>query len=161
MRSLGYGLGIVTVWMLAWGSVSVANALSGAAVAVLIRWLAGSPASSTRATRIRLVPALKFAGYVVWQVVQSNVTLARQVFMPMSRLRPGVLAVPLPPMSDELLTTVVNLLALTPGTVPLSTSNGGDVLYVHVLHMTDVEAARREVLRLVQLASNASGGTTT
>jgi multicomponent Na+:H+ antiporter subunit E len=157
VKSLLYAGGIVVVWMLAWGSMSIANALSGIAVAVGIRWLNDAPRPARAEQRFRPFPALKFAGFVLVRVAQSNVALARQVFMPASRLRPGVLAVPLPPMSDGLLTLVVNVLALSPGTIPLSTSEGADVLYVHFLHISDVESSRHDVTELVDLANRAFG----
>ena len=54
-------------------------------------------------------------------------------------IRTGVIAVPLPGCSDGLLTLVTNIIALTPGTMPLQVTQDPTVLYVHVLHLGDVE----------------------
>ena len=64
---------------------------------------------------------------------------------------------PLPGCSDELLTLISNLLALSPGTMPLELRQDPIVLYVHVLHLTDVEDFRREILHLADLTVQAFG----
>ncbi len=69
-----------------------------------------------------------------------------------TRSHTGVMAVPLPDCSDGLLTLITNVVALTPGTSPLHLTRYPTVLYVHVLDMRDVEATRRDVQRLADLA---------
>ncbi len=76
---------------------------------------------------------------------------------PTDRLRTAVIGVPLPGCSDELLTLVSNLVALSPGTMPLELTHGPTVLYVHVLHLRDLEATRRDILHLTDLTVRAFG----
>ena len=83
--------------------------------------------------------------------------LTREVLAPTDRLRTAVIGVPLPGCSDELLTLVNNLVALSPGTMPLELTHDPTVLYVHVLHLRDLEATRRDILRLTDLAVRAFG----
>ena len=64
---------------------------------------------------------------------------------------------PLPDCSDGLLTLITNVVALTPGTSPLHVTRDPTVLYVHVLDMRDVDATRRDVQRLADLAYAAFG----
>ena len=64
---------------------------------------------------------------------------------------------PLPDCSDELLTLITNLLALSPGTMPVELRHDPTVLYVHVLHLRDVEDVRDEIRRLTDLAVRAFG----
>jgi multicomponent Na+:H+ antiporter subunit E len=74
-----------------------------------------------------------------------------------SRLHTGVMEVPLPECSDEMLTIITNVIALTPGTSPLHLTRRPTVLYIHVLDMRDVASTRRDVQRLADLAFAAFG----
>lgn len=65
------------------------------------------------------------------------------------------MAVPLPRCSDGLLTLITNVLAMTPGSNPVHVEPDPTVLYVHVLHMGDVERSRAGVLHLADLAFRA------
>ena len=56
-----------------------------------------------------------------------------------------------------MLTLIANVLALTPGTLPLEATTSPAVIYVHVLHLTDVETVRRDVQHLTALAVRAFG----
>jgi multicomponent Na+:H+ antiporter subunit E len=89
--------------------------------------------------------------------VRSNVELTREVLSRQSRIRTAVVGVPLPGCSDELLTLITNLLALSPGTMPIELRHDPIVLYVHVLHLTDIEEVRRQIVHLADLTVRAFG----
>ena len=150
-----YAAAIVAMWVLAWGSLSVANVLGGLVVAaVLVAVTPGGVGRHSRRPPVRPLALARFVGFAVVEIVRSNLTLVRDVLAP-SRLHPGVMAVPLPRCSDGLLTLITNLLALTPGTNPVHVEPEPPVLYVHVLHMHDVEKSRADVLHLADLAFRA------
>jgi multisubunit Na+/H+ antiporter MnhE subunit len=48
-------------------------------------------------------------------------------------------------------------LALTPGTLPVHVTREPPVIYIHVLHLHDIEAVRRDVQHLADLAVRAFG----
>jgi multicomponent Na+:H+ antiporter subunit E len=153
-----YALGVVVIWVLAWGSLSFANVLSGAAVAALMLWLAPDIfPGARRASSFRVGAVCRFGLHVAKQIVLSNLALSRVVLAKRSLIHTGVMAVPLPELSDGLLTLIVNVMALSPGTIPLQITREPAVLYVHVLQLDDVEASRRQVERLVDLACRAFG----
>jgi len=150
-----YAAAIVAMWVLAWGSLSLANVLGGLVVAaVLVAVTPGGVGRNSRRPPVRPLAIGRFLGFAVAEIVRSNVSLIRDVFAP-SRLHPGVMAVPLPRCSDGLLTLIANMLALTPGTNPVHVELDPTVLYVHVLQMHDVETSRAEVLHLADLAFRA------
>ena len=152
-----YLLGITVMWILAWGSITVANVLSGLAVAGFLLVL--SPDSLTRGRTIwfRPVGVLRFVAYVIADIVKSNVVLIWSIVSRRSRIHTGVMAVPLPDCSDELLTIISNVIAITPGTSPLYVTRFPTVLYVHVLDMRDPAATRRDAQHLADLAYAAFG----
>jgi multicomponent Na+:H+ antiporter subunit E len=157
VRAVGAVVALAAIWVLLWGTASAANVLSGVAIGTLLvlvvpglRRRRGAPSA-----RLRPVPIARLVGYMLVTTVRSNVTLTREVLSPTTRLRTAVVGVPLPGCSDELLTLISNLLALSPGTMPIDLRSDPVVLYVHVLHLTDVERVRDEILHLTDLAVRA------
>lgn len=152
-----YLVGVTLMWVLAWGSLTVANVVGGLAVAVFVLLVSPDHVRSRGGIAFRPVAVVRFAAYVAFQVVKSNVVLIGSVLARRSRLHTGVMEVPLPECSDEMLTIVTNVIALTPGTSPLHLTRHPTVLYVHVLDMRAVAATRRDVQRLADLAFAAFG----
>ena len=97
------------------------------------------------------IAVARFVGHVLGQVLRSNVELTREVLSRESGITTGVVAVELPGCSDGLLTLITNVMALTPGTMPVEVRQHPTVLYVHVLHLGDVEEMRRQVRHLARL----------
>jgi multicomponent Na+:H+ antiporter subunit E len=87
-----------------------------------------------------------YLGWLLWQIVQSNLHVARLVFQP-GRIAPCVLKVPVPQAGDFARATYANSVTLTPGTVSLMLDR--DVLTVHALdrraadELQDGELGRR------------------
>jgi multicomponent Na+:H+ antiporter subunit E len=155
--SAGFVAAIVAIWLLAWGSLSWANLASGLAVAGLL--LVAIPDVRVRAhlPRVRPVPLARLGLRLVRDLVVSNLLLSREVVTRTPRISTGIVAVPLPGCSDELLTLIANLLAMTPGTMPLEVTRDPVVMYVHVLHLGSVDAVRREIWSLRDLVVEAFG----
>jgi multicomponent Na+:H+ antiporter subunit E len=151
------GLLLIGFWLLAWGEVSVANVVSGSLLAVAL--LVAFPFKRRSAThRVRLAGATRMALYVLGQLVPSNVLVTREVLSRRSRIRTGVLAYPLEHPSDEVLSLMAHVIALTPGTMTVEATRDPAVLYVHFLLLDDVEQARRTLVRLERLAVDVFGG---
>jgi multicomponent Na+:H+ antiporter subunit E len=156
VRSLGYVVALAAIWVLLWGSASPANVLSGLAVGTALVFLVpGLRRGSTGRYRLRPVAIARFVGYVLLITVRSNVELIREVLSRSSHLQTAVIGVRLPGCSDELLTLITNLLALSPGTMPLELRNDPSVLYIHVLTRHDIEDVRSEIVRLTDLTVRA------
>jgi multicomponent Na+:H+ antiporter subunit E len=158
MRRVGLVVVLTSIWVLLWGSLSVANVASGLVLStVLLFVLPGGSRRQDRRPVIRPLAVLRLAGHVVANLAVSNVVLAREVLTPRSRVSTGVLAVPVPGCSDEVLTLLANLMALAPGTIPVETRHDSDDIYVHVLHVGDIEDVRRRLERLRDLTMAAFG----
>lgn len=156
MTTVLFALGLTVVWVLAWGSLSVANVLSGLLVAVGLLLATPDDWSWTGRGRVRPRRIAHFAGYVLVKAVQSNASVARDALARRPRVRTGVIAIDLPGASDGLVTLIANLMALTPGTMPLEVDKEpSPVLYVHILDLSDGDATRRDIRRLTELAYGA------
>lgn len=157
MRSVTYVLGLAAIWVMLWGSASPANVLSGLAVGFLLANVLPGLRSHRRWGKLRLRPLGGLAVHMLASAVRSNAALTRDIVSREARLHTGVVGVRLPACSDELITLITNLLALTPGTMPLELVEAPRTLYVHALHVDDPEAVRRSIRHLTSLAVQAFG----
>jgi multicomponent Na+:H+ antiporter subunit E len=154
---LPYTLWLVAVWVALWGNLSVANVIGGLAVALAVQ-LVFPGAGPGKARRVRPWALLHLVAYFAWQLVKANAMLAWEVMTPGRRLASGVIGVRLRTDSDAITTLVANAISLTPGTLTLTVRPDGPgcrMLYAHVLHSSDVEAVRANLVRLETLALRA------
>jgi multicomponent Na+:H+ antiporter subunit E len=146
---------LIAVWLALWGEVTVANVASGTVVALVVvslfeTWRTGELV-------FRPLRAIKFLAYFLFKLVEASVVVARTVISPRDRIRSGIVAVPLSGCTDALATLIADAISLTPGTLTLEVRREPLTLYVHVLHVDDVEEVRRDVRTLEVLAVEAFG----
>lgn len=157
MSGLGFGALLLAIWLLLWGELSPANVASGLVVVAAV--MVAVPDARFHIGRPYVRPrwALRLAWRIVGDVVRANVEVTREIVARQSSITTGIVAVDLPGCSDGLLTFVANVLALTPGTMAIEVDRSPGVVYVHVLHLDDVESIRRDVRSLAALAVMAFG----
>ena len=141
---------LLGLWLLAWGEVTVANVLSGIALIVVLFLVFPSGRDTARA-RVRPIGVVRLVGYVVGQLAVSNVLVAREIVTRRSRVRTGVIDYELRQPTDLTITLVANILALTPGTMPVDVTHDPPTIRVHFLLLYDLEVARRSIGRLEDL----------
>ena len=93
---------------------------------------------------------IKFIWFGLGEIVKSNIALTKAVLSPKLVLRPGIVAIPLDLASDVGITTLANLITLTPGTVTLDVSSDRKTLYIHAFEVTDAEQLRRDTKELFE-----------
>ncbi len=147
---------LLLVWVALWEDVSPANVTSGLLVASLL--VTAFPLTG-RGVRggFRPAAATRFLVYFGWKLVEASAVVSWEVVTPRNRINEGIVAVPIRGVSDTLTTLVANAISLTPGTLTLEIRRRPTILYVHVLHLQDIETVRREVERLELLAIRAFG----
>ena len=149
---------LVTAWVALWGELTVANRLSGLTLgSMLLLVFPMRPRGVPGA--VRPGAAVRFAGYFAWKLVEASAVVTWEVLTPTNRINEGIVAIPIQGVSDTLTTLVANAISLTPGTLTLEVRQDPTVLYVHVLHLDDIEAVRRDVHHLEVLAIRAFGST--
>ncbi len=146
---------LVALWLLAWGEVSLVHVISGIAVAAAL--LVAFPLGRRTGGRFRLRwrGLARLIVYVVEQLVISNVVMARYILRPPADLRPCVLAHSLEQPSDEVITVMSSIIALSPGTMTVDVTAGSSTIYVHFFHLVDVESGRRVLARLERFVTGA------
>jgi multicomponent Na+:H+ antiporter subunit E len=88
---------------------------------------------------------LRFVGYYLWELVQSNAIIAYDVLTPVHYMKPGVIGIPIDAKTDIEVTVLANLITMTPGTLSLDVSEDRRTLYVHAMYIRDPEQLRSSI----------------
>lgn len=130
---------LVVMWVVMVNDLTFGTLFLGLVFGVLVPiftapWWPGRP-------DVRYVPAVGYAGIVLWDIIVANFHVAAIIlFKPNRDLRPAWLVVPLELTSMEAITVFAGTISLTPGTVSSDVSACGKYLLVHALHAPDPEA---------------------
>ncbi|BBY59074.1 Na+/H+ antiporter subunit E [Mycolicibacterium sarraceniae] len=141
---------LTLVWLLLWGTVSVANVLSGVVVALAITLLLPLPSVPVQG-RLHPLSLLWLVLRVAWWLAQSSVQVAwlaiRPGRPPLSAVLRGHLAL----KSDLVLALAVNIMNLTPGTIVLEIDQARRLVYVHVVDVGNERAVGRFYRQVAEL----------
>ncbi len=150
VRRVVYVATLTVVWLMLWDRITVANTVAGVLVAslVLVVFPTARRADATRPIVVRPFAVARLAGYVAKQLVVSNWLVAREIVGRHSHIKTGIVAVPLRTDAPGIVTLLANIVALAPGTMAVEARSEPPTLYVHVLMLRDVQAAKREVAHL-------------
>lgn len=136
MNTLLVNILLALAWTLVTEWFAPANFIIGFLVGYVILLLGkrvfGGGAYFEKAPRI-----ISFLAWFIWQIIAANLRMAYYTLMPLGRMKPGVVAVPLEPMTDAEISILTNLITLTPGTLALDISDDHRVLYVHAMDAGD------------------------
>ena len=140
----GLSLAVFVVWLLLVGTVAVAHVLLAALLAVLLPLLAQRLRDGNAGMR-RPAVALKLVAVVLWDIVLSNIEVARQILSRESKLRPGFIWIPLELTNPHGIAALAGIITMTPGTVSSELSPDRRFLLVHCLHLEDADAAIAQI----------------
>lgn len=122
-------------WLLLQHSLAPVHLLSAALIGLVVPRLLHR--FLPEASRIRMVPALRLTGVVLWDIVLSNITVARLVLGPMQRLAPAWVAFPLTLQHPTAIAMLASIITTTPGTVSCCIDEKRHCIWVHALNCTD------------------------
>ncbi|MEM1041310.1 MAG: Na+/H+ antiporter subunit E [Bacteroidota bacterium] len=137
---------LALLWAAVSGSFEPVTLAAGFALGYLVLLLA-RPAFGASGYYAGLWRGLAFAAFYVWELLLSSVRVAFDVLTPRLRAQPGIVAVPLDAQTDLEMTTLANLISLTPGTLSLDVSPDRRTLYVHAMYLGDGPDALRANLK--------------
>lgn len=139
-----WNLLLAVVWAAITANFSADNLALGFVLGFLVLYFARPVIGSTGYVR-RLAQAIALGGFVIWELLLSNLRVAYDVIRPRPRLQPGVIAVPLDVRTDAEITLLANLITLTPGSLSLDVSADRRTLYIHAMDIDDPDALRRKI----------------
>jgi multicomponent Na+:H+ antiporter subunit E len=157
-RYVPYAVGLAVAWVMLWDQITLANFLGGLAVAaVLLVVFPLPPVEPARRLIVRPVALARLAAAVFRELVVSNVYMTHEVVTPDRQLVSGIVRCPMRTSSPKVLSTVANILALSPGTMAVDATDGPPALFIHVLARGDLGDVRRSVARWEELVVGAIG----
>jgi multicomponent K+:H+ antiporter subunit E len=130
---------LFVAWLLLNGSASTGHLLLAALLAIAIPF-AAAPVRGERARIRHPGAAMRLAMVVLWDIVVSNVEVARRILGPESRLKPAFVWVPLSIRDPHGIAALAGIITLTPGTLSSDLSEDQRHLLVHALHVDDAQA---------------------
>lgn len=157
-RNLGYAAGLAVAWVMLWDKISVANVLGGLLVGVVLLVVFPlRPVGDEDRLTLHPLGFVRLAAALLRQLIVSNLLVAREVVSPNAELRTGIVACRMRSSSPKLLSTVANIIALSPGTMAVDATDSPPTLYIHVLSLDDIIVVRRDVARLERQVIDAFG----
>lgn len=134
---------LAAVWVLLWGEFSLLNIGYGLVLGWLVSvvfWLAPIRYYGS----VHLGGLLKLVVLQLWDLAIASFQLAATAFRPRLELRPGVIRVRLRSNSDLYQVAVAELISIVPGTLVVETDRHPRLLYLHVFHLPDSKAVRKQ-----------------
>lgn len=127
---------LFAVWLLLNNTVDPAHLVLGAALAVVV------PSFTDRLRpdrpRIRRPQAIvRLALVVLWDIVLSNVEVARRILGPESAIKPRFVWIPLALTDPNAIVSLAGIITMTPGTLSADLSADRRHLLVHAFNVDD------------------------
>lgn len=122
-------------WLLLQHTLAPLHLISAALIGLVVPRLLKGFLPTAQPTR--LVPSVRLLGVVLWDIVVSNITVARLVLGPMSRPHPAWFKVPLELTHPTAIALLANIITTTPGTVSCTVDEPGRYILVHALDCSD------------------------
>jgi multicomponent K+:H+ antiporter subunit E len=130
-------------WLLLSQSLAPVHLLSAALIGLIVPRLLHE--ALPQAGRIRIVPAVRLTLVVLWDIVISNITVARLVLGRMDRPQPAWVPVPLDLQHPTAIALFASIITTTPGTVSCTVDESRRLIWVHALDCTDVAQAAADM----------------
>ncbi|MGE6629903.1 Na+/H+ antiporter subunit E [Bacillus sp. NPDC077027] len=98
----------------------------------------------------------RFYGYAVYAILKlliifirelllANLSVLKTIIAPKLDIKPGIFAFRTELKSDWEITTLANLITLTPGTLVIDISDDRSILYIHAMDIEDAEKAIHDI----------------
>jgi multicomponent K+:H+ antiporter subunit E len=130
---------LFVVWLMLNQSLSLGHVALAAVLAITVPWFS----ERLRPDRPRLKRPLlivRFGLLVLWDILKSNVEVARRILGPESAIRPRFVWVPLAIRDPHGIVSLAGVITMTPGTLSAEISDDRRHLLVHAFNVDD-EAA--------------------
>jgi len=139
-----YNLLLAVGWCALLGELSLPNLVVGFLVGCLALSISG-PMFRGTGYFTSFLRYGRLALYFAKEFFVSSMLVTWDVLTPRHRATPAIVAIPLDLEHPLQITTLANLVSLTPGTLSLDVSSDRKTLYVHAMFVRDPEETRRTI----------------
>lgn len=130
---------LFVAWLLMNGSASAGHLLLAALLAIAIPFTLAT-VRGERSRGRHAGTALRLCAVVLWDIVVSNIEVARRILGRESRLKPAFVWVPLAIRDPHGIAALAGIITMTPGTLSSDLSEDRRHLLVHALDVDDAQA---------------------
>ncbi|MCU7372544.1 Na+/H+ antiporter subunit E [Paucibacter sp. O1-1] len=135
---------LAAVWLLLQQSLALPQLITAAVLGLLLpRLLLGFLGPALRLRKPGL--ALRLVFIVLWDIVMSNLVVARLVLSPAARPQPAWVPVPLALRQPGAISLMASIITMTPGTVSCVVDEERHEILVHALDCRDPLALAAEI----------------
>jgi multicomponent K+:H+ antiporter subunit E len=135
---------LLIVWLLLNQSVSLGHIALGTALAIAVPWFTerlrpDAPRLARPGTALRLLLL------VLWDIVKSNIEVARRILGSESAIKPRFVWVPLSISDQSGIVTLAGIITMTPGTLSVDVTEDRRHLLIHAFNVDDEAALVAEI----------------
>lgn len=137
-------LAVFLCWLLLVDTVAVAHLLLAALLAIVLPlWTERLRPQRAHMRKPRLAAMLALT--VLWDIVLSNIEVARRILGRESAIHPGFVWIPLDIRNEHGIATLAGIITLTPGTLSAELAPDRKHLLVHCFHLDDASATIAQI----------------
>lgn len=146
LPSPGLSFTVAVVWLLLVDSIAPAQLLFALALGLALPPIAQRLRTEHAGLRKPAVAA-RLALIVLWDIILSNIEVARRILGPESALKPNFIWVPLDLTNTHGIVTLAGIITMTPGTLSAELSQDRRYLLVHCFNLADAQAQIDQIKR--------------
>ncbi|SHF67108.1 Na+/H+ antiporter subunit E [Ornithinibacillus halophilus] len=129
---------IAFMWMFLSEAYSVSSFIAGYLWGILLLFLMNRFIPDTFYIK-RVVKIIKLILLFIKELILSNFDIVKLVYTPKLNVEPGIFELPTELKGNWEITLLTSLISLTPGTLSVAVSNDNTKLYIHAMHIENVE----------------------
>ncbi len=145
MQLFIYNILLSLLWALLIGRLSLGTLAAGFVLGYVALHLLYPSKGQKISYFQKTVQLVSFVFVFIRELLVSTWRVAQDVVKPLPLLRPGVIGIPLDAKTDLEITTLANIISLTPGTLSLDVSPDRKTLYIHAMYVINPDDLRREI----------------
>lgn len=89
----------------------------------------------------RIFKIIKLSFIFFRELILSNIDIVRLIYKRNPDIEPGIFAMPTELKTNWEISLLANLITLTPGTLSVAISDDNSVIFIHAMHIDEVDAA--------------------
>lgn len=145
-KNLLLNLLLSIVWVALTGHLNYVNFIFGFVVGFFILWLLTRFNDSKDKEYFTRVPKiLLYSLFFFYDLIRANLDVTREILRRRFNMAPGIIAYEHSLKSDFEITMLVNVIALTPGTMVLKISDDKKYIFIHNLYLKDKEKYKEKL----------------
>lgn len=152
MSKVALGLWLVVLWVLLWGNISVAKAVTGIGLVLVLFFVFPSKRPTFPLTVFRPIAIIRLGVAFVWGLFVANIQMARLAIDPRRIGKSAVVELSLRSTNRQVLMVVATMTALTPGSLVMKVRQQQPIILLHIFTPGEIQGVIDSVHHIEDLA---------